>query len=233
MAFTDRHGGVSAAPFESLNLGSAAGDAEGNVERNLALVAEAFGVGVGQIARMNQMHGADVAVVREVAPPGQRPRVDAMVTDLPGVALAVRVADCVPVLLADPTAGVAGCVHAGRAGLYEGVVQAAVDAMRGLGARQVTAWVGPHVCGRCYEVPEQMQQEVTAVVPEAKATTSWGTPALDLGAGVHAQLAAAGCELVDAARCTREAPDLFSYRRDGKQSGRLAGLVRLLPEPVA
>ncbi|HET7326450.1 MAG TPA: peptidoglycan editing factor PgeF [Nocardioidaceae bacterium] len=232
MAFTDRHGGVSAAPFSSLNLGSAAGDAEHDVERNFTLVAEAFGVGVDQVARMNQVHGAEVALVREVAPPGQRPHADAMVTDVPGVALAVRVADCVPVLLGDSVAGVVGCVHAGRAGLFAGVVPAAVAAMRGLGAQQLTAWVGPHVCGRCYEVPAQLQHDVVTVVPEAESTTSWGTPALDIGAGVRAQLAAAGCELVDAARCTRESAELFSYRRDGKKSGRLAGLVRLLPEPA-
>jgi len=233
VAFTDRHGGVSDRPFDTLNLGTAAGDTEANVEHNLALVAKGFGVEVEWVARMNQVHGGDVAVVREVPPPGRRPRVDGLVTDRPDIALAVRVADCVPVLLADSDAGVAGCAHAGRPGLAAGVVTHTIEAMHRLGARELTAWVGPHVCGACYEVPAEMRDAVAEVVPEAWATTSWGTPALDIGAGVRAQLTAAGCVVVDAAACTRESAELFSYRRDGRASGRLAGLVRLMPEPAA
>nr|WP_275693499.1 laccase domain-containing protein [Nocardioides sp. TF02-7] len=99
--------------------------------------------------------------------------------------------------------------------------------MTALGARRVTAWVGPHICGRCYEVPAQLQDEVAAAVPESRSTTSWGTPGLDIGAGVRAQLTAVGVPVVDAARCTRESPDLYSYRRDGAAAGRSAGLVRL------
>jgi hypothetical protein len=70
-----------------------------------------------------------------------------------------------------------------------------------------------------------MRADVAAVVPEAYAETSWGTPSVDVGAGVRAQLAAAGVEVVDASRCTREDEDLYSYRRQGEGSGRLAGLV--------
>ena len=97
--------------------------------------------------------------------------------------------------------------------------------MREQGAERITAWIGPHVCGGCYEVPAEMQDEVAAVVPEARATTTWGTPSLDLGAGVRAQLTAAGVSVDDVSRCTRESPDLYSYRRDGRRSGRIAGLV--------
>ena len=104
-------------------------------------------------------------------------------TARPGVVLAVRAADCVPVLLADPDAGVIGAAHAGRPGLVAEVVPHTVAAMRALGAADITAWVGPHVCGACYEVPAEMQAEVVAVEPAAGATTSWGTPSLDLGAG--------------------------------------------------
>jgi YfiH family protein len=146
----------------------------------------------------------------------------------------VRAADCVPVLFADPGAGVVGAAHAGRQGLATGVVTRTVERMRGLGAGEVTAWIGPHVCGSCYEVPAGLQDEVGAVVPESVATTSWGTPALDLGAGVWAQLERAGVIVVDVARCTRESPDLYSFRRDGEHAGRLAGLVRLrAPEGAA
>jgi YfiH family protein len=138
----------------------------------------------------------------------------------------VRVADCVPVLLADASAGVLGCAHAGRSGLAGGVVPNTLEAMRALGARRVRAWVGPCVCGGCYEVPEQMREEVAAVVPQARSTTRWGTPALDIGTGVEAQLRAEGCDVVATARrCTREDPDLYSHRRDGARAGRFAGLV--------
>jgi copper oxidase (laccase) domain-containing protein len=99
--------------------------------------------------------------------------------------------------------------------------------MRGLGADRIEAWVGPHVCGRCYEVPEEMRAAVAAVVPESFAETSWGTPSVDLGAGVRAQLAALDVVAHDASRCTRESADLYSNRRDGDRAGRLAGLVRL------
>ena len=142
----------------------------------------------------------------------------------------VRAADCVPVLLVDAEAGVVGAAHCGRPGLLAGVVPQAVRAMHDLGATTVTAWVGPHVCGACYEVPAAMQEEVAAAVPSALATTSWGTPSLDLGAGVHAQLGELGVVVNDVSRCTRESEDLFSYRRDGSAAGRLAGMVRLRSE---
>jgi copper oxidase (laccase) domain-containing protein len=134
------------------------------------------------------------------------------------------------VLLADPERGLVGAVHAGRPGLVSGVVPAAVEALRELGARRLVAWVGPHVCGACYEVPAPMQADVIAVVPAAEATTSWGTPSLDLGAGIRAQLERAEVSVVDVSRCTRESPDLYSYRRDGKAAGRIAGLIRINPQ---
>ncbi|MGG8408958.1 laccase domain-containing protein, partial [Streptomyces sp. 12297] len=110
-----------------------------------------------------------------------------------------------------------------------GVVPAAVEAMTALGADpgRITARTGPAVCGRCYEVPARMRDEVAAVVPEAHAETSWGTPAVDVVAGVHAQLAALGVEDVRRSPfCTLESRDHFSYRRD-RVTGRLAGYVWL------
>jgi copper oxidase (laccase) domain-containing protein len=87
--------------------------------------------------------------------------------------------------------------------------------------------VGPSVCGRCYEVPAELQDVVAAVEPVSRATTSWGTPSLDVAAGVRAQLERDEVEVVDLSRCTLESPDLFSYRRDGPRSGRQAGMIRL------
>ena len=91
--------------------------------------------------------------------------------------------------------------------------------------RPAPGWIGPHVCGRCYEVPEQMRDDVAAAVPATRSETSWGTPALDLGAGVAPSWQPPGCRPSTSSRCTRESDDLHSYRRDGADSGRLAGLV--------
>lgn len=184
------------------------------------------------VVRMRQVHAADVLTVDrswlEVRHP-EPPEVDGLVTDLPGVALLVRAADCVPVLLADADRGVLGAAHAGRLGLVQGVVPAAVARMRDLGAERIVAWVGPHVCGHCYEVPSAMREEVAAVVPEAFAETSWGTPAVDVGAGILAQLHAQDVEVVDASSCTLEDANLHSYRRDGEAAGRIGGLVWVRP----
>lgn len=228
LAFTDRHGGVSGVPFESLNLAIEGDDDPARTEANLRLVLDDFAPG-DRLADLHQVHGCDVVQVADE--PVERVDADALVTDRPGVVLVVRAADCVPVLLADAEARVVGAAHAGRLGLAAGVVPRTVARMRDLGAGRsdgaITAWVGPHVCGACYEVPAEMQAEVGAAEPVAVATTSWGTPSLDLGAGVRAQLERDGVSVVDVGRCTRESPDLFSYRRDGRAAGRLAGLVRV------
>ncbi len=171
---------------------------------------------------MRQVHGTVVHVVRE--PDGAVPEADALVTDRSGVALLARAADCVPVLLVAGN-GAIGAVHAGREGVRGGGVTAAVEQLRDLGAADVRAWVGPHICGRCYEVPEQMRAEIAAAVPATHATTSWGTPSLDLGAGVVAQLEAAGVPVTEIGGCTREDEAFHSYRRDGAAAGRLAGVV--------
>ncbi|NDZ71277.1 peptidoglycan editing factor PgeF [Streptomyces sp. SID10362] len=227
--FTDRWGGVSAVPYEELNLGGAVGDDPAAVTANRELAAKALGADPARVVWMNQVHGADVAVVD--APWGDRPvpRVDAVVTAERGLALAVLTADCVPVLLADPVAGIAAAAHAGRPGLVAGVVPAAVRAMTELGAdpARIVARTGPAVCGRCYEVPEEMRAEVAAVEPAAYADTSWGTPAVAVSAGVHAQLERLGVrDRAQSPVCTRESKDHFSYRRD-RTTGRLAGYVWL------
>lgn len=229
-AFTDRWGGVSAVPYEELNLGGAVGDDTQAVRENRALAAKSLGVDPGRVVWMNQVHGRDVAVVD--GPWGSEaeiPAVDAVVTARRGLALAVLTADCTPVLLADPVAKVAAAAHAGRPGMVAGVVPAAVEAMVRLGADpgRVIARTGPAVCGRCYEVPEAMRAGVAAVEPGAHAVTSWGTPAVDVTAGVHAQLERLGVhDREQSPVCTLESGDHFSYRRD-RTTGRLAGYVWL------
>ncbi|MBC9730868.1 peptidoglycan editing factor PgeF [Streptomyces sp. TRM68367] len=228
--FTDRWGGVSAAPYEELNLGGAVGDDPGAVRTNRELAAKSLGLDPAQVVWMNQVHGADVAVVDEPWDPAAAiPSVDAIVTARRGLALAVLTADCTPVLLADPVAGIAGAAHAGRPGMIAGVVPAALRAMMDLGAEpsRIVARTGPAVCGRCYEVPDAMRAEVAAVEPAAHAETSWGTPAVDVTAGVHAQLRRLGVrDRRQSPVCTLESGDHFSYRRD-RTTGRLAGYVWL------
>lgn len=230
-AFTDRWGGVSAVPYERLNLGGAVGDDPAAVTANRELAAAALGLDPAAVVWMNQVHGKDVAVAEGPWGDGPVPAVDAVVTARRGLALAVLTADCVPVLLADPVAGIAAAAHAGRPGLVAGVVPAVVEAMIRLGAvpDRVTAVTGPAVCGRCYEVPEAMREEAAAIVPQARATTRWGTPSLDIVAGVHAQLARLGVARREKSHvCTRESGDHFSYRRDAR-TGRLASYVWLEP----
>lgn len=229
-AFTDRWGGVSAVPYEELNLGGAVGDDPDAVRTNRELAAKSLGLDPAQVVWMNQVHGADVAVVDGPwDSAAEIPSVDAVVTARGGLALAVLTADCTPVLLADPVTRIAAAAHAGRPGMIAGVVPAAVRAMVELGAEpsRIVARTGPAVCGRCYEVPEAMRAEVASVEPAAYAETSWGTPAVDVSAGVHAQLERLGvCDREQSPVCTLESGDHFSYRRD-RTTGRLAGYVWL------
>lgn len=229
--FTDRRGGHSSGPYAELNLGAGtSGDDAAHVAANRTQVAAEAGIDPAHVVWMHQVHGAEVAVV-DGPWPGEPPRVDGVVTDRAGVALAVRVADCTPVLLADPERRVVGAAHAGRPGLAAGVVPRTVDRMRALGAdpARIRALVGPAVCGACYEVPEQMRSEVVEAsgVREAWATTRRGTPAVDVPGGVVAQLRAAGVgDVTRVPTCTIESPDHYSYRRDG-ETGRFAGYVWL------
>ena len=229
VAFTDRAGGVSTGAFASLNLAARTDDDPAAVAENRRrAVAALTGSPDTPVALMRQVHGD--TVVEVTAARTDPPEADALVTSQTGVVLVVQAADCVPVLLADPAAGVVGAAHAGRNGLALGVVPRAVELLRELGAARLVAWVGPHVCGGCYEVPAALRDEVAALVPASHAETTWGTPSIDVGAGVRAQLAESGVtevRVVD--RCTREDPDLYSYRRDGELSGRLAGLVWVQP----
>lgn len=212
MAFTDTGAG---------NLALHVGDEALSVIRRREELEHAAGIAPGRFQYMNQVHGNHVSVVEAN---GEAPTADAMVSrSLP---LAVMVADCIPLVLVGAGAAghVLGVVHAGRPGVSAGVIPAAVEQMRAVGATDVRAWLGPSVCGRCYEVPPELRAEVAAVVPSAWSTTSWGTPALDLPAGAASQLEAVGVPIEYRGPCTLENDSLFSYRRDTR-SGRFAGLV--------
>jgi YfiH family protein len=155
---------------------------------------------------------------------------DAVVVIGASVAAGVLVADCVPVLLADPRAGVVAAVHAGRKGLLDGVLTAALSAMAVCGAQpgRIRAALGPSAGGCCYEVPESMRREAAALLPATAASTRRGTPALDLRAGCRSVLLDAGVAQVTLlGGCTIEDESSFSYRRT-PVTGRFAGVVRML-----
>jgi YfiH family protein len=224
--FTSTRGGSSVGDFASLNLGSRGGDDPLTVESNRTLVANAFGVKRDRLLFMNQCQGTDVVVVDRPWQ-GEPPQADGIVTTSTDLALAVLVADCTPVLLVDQVAGVAAAVHAGRPGMMSGIVGRAVDAMTDLGARSISAAVGPSICGRCYEVPEAMKAQAARISPVAAAISWQGTPAIDVAAGVVDQLRARSVAVQWIAGCSRESQELFSYRRQHR-TGRYAGVIRLL-----
>jgi YfiH family protein len=203
------------------NLALHVGDDAGAVSRRRRDLERAIGVAPQGLRFMNQVHGNTVTVMDQDT---AAPEADAMVSR--GVPLAVMVADCIPVLLAgeSPDGPVLAAVHAGRPGIANGVIPAAVDRMKSLGAVGIRAWLGPSICGNCYEVPAGLQDEVSAVVPAARTTTSWGTPGLDLPAGARSQLDQAGVSVEYSGPCTLETPSQFSYRRNSN-TGRFAGLV--------
>src|SRR3954451_15516966 len=149
LAFTDRHGGVSGAPYDTLNLAWSGGDEAAAMAENHRLLMNDFapGDGVRRLAELGQVHGDDVVVVGRDGPchdvHGHLHGVgDGLVTAEPGITLSVRAADCVPILFADADAGVIGASHCGRPGVVAGIVPATVAALRELGAADITAWVG-------------------------------------------------------------------------------------------
>lgn len=226
---TARPGGTSTGRFAALNLSHSVGDDPAAVETNRQVVLRSLGDGPSSLVWMRQVHGAEVVYASPSVPSGQSQEADAMFTRSSALALAVNVADCAPVLLADPHARLVGAAHAGRPGMAAGVVPALVAAMIEAGAEptRMHALVGPSICGRCYEVPAWMRDGVAAVVPGSACVTRKGTPGIDLRAGLHAQLASAGISaIIDDLRCTAESGELYSYRRDG-DTGRFAGVIWL------
>jgi len=217
--FTDRSGGVSKGAFTSFNLGDHVSDDPADVQSNRAHLASKF----GPVQFMNQVHGSRIVIIESVTE--EAPTADALVTGIAGITLAVMVADCIPLLLT--SAEVVAAVHVGRRGLLNGVAVKTVELMREMGARKISAVLGPAICGRCYEVSQEVHDEVVALYPLASARTVTGTPALDLPKALAASLAAEGIsDISDLQICTVESVDHFSYRRDGL-TGRQVGLVSL------
>jgi YfiH family protein len=220
--FTTRQGGLSLPPWDSLNLAVHVADAFGKVQANRALLAEQLGV--QGLAFGKQVHGTGVRVVKGLSNKTSRglDDTDGLVTTVPGVALVMLGADCLPVLLA--AEGVVGAAHVGRVGLAKGVLPEVVRVMREQGASAVTAVIGPGICGLCYELPGSLAGEVEKAVPGSRSTTRQGTTSVDLTAGATAQLRRLGIPVTTVGGCTLEQPErFFSYRRDAT-TGRQAGV---------
>ncbi|MER6667881.1 peptidoglycan editing factor PgeF [Amycolatopsis japonica] len=225
---TTRAGGASRAPYDTFNLGDHVGDDAGDVYANRKRLATELGLAEDRLAWMEQVHGRTATIV-DGSETSAAEATDALVTAEAGLALVVLVADCVPLLLADAEAGVVAAVHAGRVGARVGVVPAAVEAMRSLGAEpaRTEALLGPAICGDCYELPADMAADVEKHVPGSACKTRKGTPGLDLRAGLWRQLADLGVGKIGVdPRCTNEDKTLFSFRRDGT-TGRIAGITWL------
>jgi YfiH family protein len=230
LALTDRRGGNSQVPYDGANLGGHVGDRPESVAANRSALAADLGILSERLIFMEQVHGSRVTRVDGSPAGGAVAETDALVTATPGMALVVLVADCVPVVLADPDAGVVGVAHAGRRGLAAGVAERVVQEMQGLGASSgsIVARIGPSVCARCYAVPAEMRDEVASAAPVSSSVDRHGNPALDIAAGVIAQLAPLCAEVDVWTGCTREDLDLYSHRRDGV-TGRFAGVAMLVP----
>ncbi|OXM48126.1 peptidoglycan editing factor PgeF [Amycolatopsis alba] len=225
---TTRAGGASQPPYDTFNLGDHVGDDAGDVYANRKRLAAELGLTEDRLAWMEQVHGRTATVV-DGSETSAAEATDALVTAQAGLALVVLVADCVPLMLADAEAGVVAAVHAGRVGARIGVVPAAIEAMRSLGAEpgRTEALLGPAICGDCYEVPADMAADVEKHVPGSACKTRKGTPGLDLRAGLWRQLADLGVGKIGVdPRCTNEDKTLFSFRRDGT-TGRIAGITWL------
>ena len=218
-SFTDRTGGLSTGVFRSRNLATHVGDDQATVLSNRAELETLLGI---PIQFMNQVHGDAVATVGvEII---AEPTADALVTQNPGIGLAVMVADCIPLLLA--SSETVAAVHVGRRGLMNEVGLAAINEMRSGDNSEITAVVGPSICGECYEVSQDIYDEVSKRFPLAASKTRDGGFSLDLSRALIDQLRGLEVRVVDEGRCTVEESNLYSYRRDGV-TGRQVGVVWL------
>ncbi len=238
-AFSTRIGGASSAPFNSLNLGNPSGcdhlDSGERIETNYTLLQQAIGCGGLPRCRLHQVHGSTVHAVRKVEPFENGARGDALTSDDPSRVIAVRVADCVPVLLASADGSMVAAVHAGWRGIIAGVIRAAVAALiREHPAQRpgnVIAAIGPCIGQDAFEVgPEvlaEFQDHFGSGAPLVRCENGKGR--VDLREACRIELLQAGIALkhVDTTdRCTsRDSEEFFSHRRDNGLTGRMAALI--------
>jgi polyphenol oxidase len=220
-AFFTRQGGVSGGIYESLNGGVGSRDAATHVAENRALMAKAVGVRPENFLTAYQIHSPDVVTVENSWAPDARPRADALVTRIPGIAVGVSTADCGPILFADATARVIGAAHAGWRGAFMGVIEATIAAMEKIGADRanIAAAAGPMIRQPNYEVGPEFVERFNA---DSASNARFFTPSpkdghamFDLAGYITARLTAAGIRRIeDIGRCTyADAESFYSYRR--------------------
>lgn len=235
--FFTRKGGASSGLFSGLNCGRRSSDQTDMVAVNRARVAEAMGVRPDRLATVKQVHSAKVLTLAESDElcTASETEADGLVTARRGVAIAVLTADCQPILLADPQAGVIGACHAGWRGALDGVIESTVAAMRGLGATEIRAVIGPTISQRAYEVSEDFMQDFLDADPDYHRFFSGGPngrPMFDLPSFGLARLRAEGVEAEWSRHCTYSDPHrFFSYRRATHEGqvdyGRLISAIAL------
>ena len=227
--FSTRLGGVSEGPYASMNLGGAVGDDPERVRENHRLLAERVGYDLARLHQTSQVHGATVWCPPEDATPdvSRSIEADALVARHAGMAVGVRVADCVPILLASPVTGHVAAVHAGWRGVAKRIIAETVRALNDT-PRRVVAAVGPSIGPCCFEVGDEVADEIAAASdPSVIVRVEGAKPRVDLWRAVEAQLEGLGVRTVDSMRrCTRcDAERFYSFRRDGQRSGRLLGVI--------
>ncbi|WP_022872313.1 polyphenol oxidase family protein [Nesterenkonia alba] len=212
------------------NLGRHVGDPQ-DAEANRRALERHLGQPTGTLQFLHQTHSADVVDASTYPSGGPASTGDAWISPTGQHALAILVADCLPVLFTAEGRGGAlltAAAHAGRPGLLAGILDNTLQALREAGAERITAWIGPGACGQCYEIPEDMVAEIAAERPAIRSQTRWGSAALDLRAEAVRILTAAGADVVDLGGCTIEDPRLFSHRRSqqqGEPAGRIAAVI--------
>ncbi|MBD8907389.1 peptidoglycan editing factor PgeF [Methylorubrum zatmanii] len=239
-AFFTRQGGVSEGLYASLNGGIGSQDDPARVAENRARMCAQLGLPAANLVSLYQVHSAEVVTVEAPFPLAERPKADAMVTRVPGLALGIATADCGPILFADPENHVVGAAHAGWKGALGGVVDATVAAMEALGAvrKKIVAVLGPTISQASYEVGADFEARFRAEVPDSAQFFREGRPGhaqFDLPAFILARLAQAEVgEAVSLGLCTYEDPErFFSFRRTTHRNeadyGRLISAIALTP----
>ena len=232
--FSTRRGGTSEGRFRSLNLGRARGEVPENVAENRKRFFDAADFPSGRLVEVKQVHGCEVLVAERISPE-EKACGDALITNVPGLGVAVQTADCIPMLIADARKMAVAAVHAGRKGMAGGVLRATIERMKeeyGCDPLDMRAALGPAISGDCYEVGEE------CLPPFRERHQNWrdfATPLgrdkwlLDLPLAARLQLASAGIpesRIGAPGPCTySESSTFFSYRRDGPPTGRLLSAI--------
>ncbi|HJE25967.1 MAG TPA: peptidoglycan editing factor PgeF [Methylorubrum populi] len=239
-AFFTRQGGVSEGLYASLNGGIGSQDDPKRVSENRARMCAQLGLPASNLVSLYQVHSPEVVTVEEPFPLADRPKADAMVTRVPGLALGIATADCGPILFADPENGVVGAAHAGWKGALGGVIGATVAAMEALGAvrGKIVAVLGPTISEDAYEVGADFEARFRAEIPGSGEFFREGRPGhaqFDLPALILNRLAQEKVgEAVSLGLCTYKDPErFFSFRRTTHRNeadyGRLISAIALTP----